>query len=64
MKSNRVLQVHDELVFDVHKDELEQVKKIGQTGDGKSDQAQSTAYRRHGRRGELAGVEVAIKLQY
>jgi DNA polymerase-1 len=28
MRSKMVLQVHDELVFDVHKDELNQVKKI------------------------------------
>ena len=32
MRSKMVLQVHDELVFDVYKDELEQVKKIVKVG--------------------------------
>ncbi len=32
MKSRMVLQVHDELIFDVHKSELDQVKKIVKDG--------------------------------
>ncbi len=32
MRSKMVLQVHDELVFDVHKDELEELKKITKDG--------------------------------
>jgi DNA polymerase-1 len=28
MKSKLLLQVHDELVFDVHKDEVEELKKV------------------------------------
>jgi len=32
LKSKMLLQVHDELVFDAHKDELEELKKIVKTG--------------------------------
>ena len=32
MKSKMILQVHDELVFDVHKDELEEIKEIVRDG--------------------------------
>ena len=32
MKSKMVLQVHDELIFDAHRDEIEKLKKIVRTG--------------------------------
>ena len=32
MKSKMILQVHDELIFDVYEDELEQMMKLVQTG--------------------------------
>lgn len=32
MRTRMVLQVHDELIFDVHKDELEQVREVVRTG--------------------------------
>jgi DNA polymerase-1 len=32
MRSQMVLQVHDELVFDAHKDELDDLKKLVRTG--------------------------------